>query len=171
MIDLRNKAGDAFIQYSRQLSILDDHGYADALWKGVDLYDQAANLPSAISALELFVADRPSDRLAPDALLRLGRAYQAAGLFDKAIGAFQRIQLEYPKSLAASKAAIPLAQAYMAKGPAGIRQGRDNPAERGGEQSAGRSRRRGIPPGTARAGPALLPHAADTRKRSPGCRN
>jgi tetratricopeptide (TPR) repeat protein len=36
VFDLRNKAGDAYIQYSRQLSILDDHGYADALWKGVD---------------------------------------------------------------------------------------------------------------------------------------
>lgn len=118
VIDLRNKAADAYILYSRQLSILDDHGYADALWKGIDLYDQAANVPAAISALELFVAERPSDRLAPDALLRLGRAYQAAGMFEKAISAFQRVQLEYPKSLAASKAAIPLAEAYMAKGPA-----------------------------------------------------
>jgi tetratricopeptide (TPR) repeat protein len=119
VIDLRNKAGDAYILYSRQLSQLEDKGYADALWKGVDLYDQSANLPAAISALELFVAERPSDRLAPDALLRLGRTYQAAGFFDKAIDAFQRVQLEYSKSLAASKAAIPLAQAYMAKGPAG----------------------------------------------------
>lgn len=117
--DFRNKAGDAYIQYSRLLSIVEDHGYADALWKGVDLYDKAANLPAAISALELFVAERPSDRLAPDALLRLGRAYQAAGYFDKAIDAFQRVQLEYSKSLAASKAAIPLAEAYMAKGPSG----------------------------------------------------
>jgi tetratricopeptide (TPR) repeat protein len=117
--EFRNKAGDAYIQYSQQLSILDDHGYADAFWRGVDLYDQASNLPAAISALELFVAERPSDRLAPDALLRLGRTYQAAGYFDKAIDAFQRVQLEYSKSLAASKAAIPLAEAYMAKGPPG----------------------------------------------------
>jgi tetratricopeptide (TPR) repeat protein len=117
VVDLRNKAGDAYVMYSHELTLLDDHGYADALWKGVDLYDKAGNLPSAMSALELFVAERPSDRLAPDALLRLGRAYQAAGLFDKAIGAFQRLQLEYSKSLAASKAAIPLAEAYIAKGP------------------------------------------------------
>jgi tetratricopeptide (TPR) repeat protein len=119
IIDLRNRAGAAYITYSHDLSNLEDHGYADALWKGVDLFDKAANLPAEISALELFVADRPSDRLAPDALLRLGRTYQAAGYFDKAIDAFQRVQLEYPKSLAASKAAIPLAEAYMAKGPTG----------------------------------------------------
>jgi len=87
------------------------------LWKGVDLYDRAGNLQSVISALELFVAERPSDRLAPDALLRLGRAYQAAGMLDKAIGAYQRNQLEYGKSLAASKSAVPLAEAYFAKGP------------------------------------------------------
>jgi len=118
ILDLRNKAGDAYVLYSHQLTLLDDHGYAEALWKGVDLYDKASNLQSAIAALELFVAERPSDRTAPDAVLRLGRTYQAAGFLDKAIEAFQRIQLEYPKSLAASKASIPLAEAYIAKGPA-----------------------------------------------------
>ena len=117
IVDLRNKAGDAYIICSRDLTLVDDHGYADDLWKGVDLYDRAGNLQSVISALELFVAERPSDRLAPDALLRLGRAYQAAGMLDKAIGAYQRNQLEYGKSLAASKSAVPLAEAYFAKGP------------------------------------------------------
>lgn len=117
VVDLRNKAGDAYIICSRDLTLVDDHGYADDLWKGVDLYDRAGNLQSVISALELFVAERPSDRLAPDALLRLGRAYQAAGMLDKAIGAYQRNQLEYGKSLAASKSAVPLAEAYFAKGP------------------------------------------------------
>ncbi|HEX4054048.1 MAG TPA: tetratricopeptide repeat protein [Tepidisphaeraceae bacterium] len=117
VIDLRNKAGDAYILYSHQLTLLDDHGYSDALWKGVDLYDKAGNLQAAIAALELFVAERPSDRMAPDALLRLGRAYQAAGMFDKAIDAFQRCQLNYAKSLAASRCAVPLAEAYIAKGP------------------------------------------------------
>jgi tetratricopeptide (TPR) repeat protein len=117
VVDLRNKAGDAYIICSRDLTLVDDHGYADNLWKGVDLYDRAGNLQSVISALELFVAERPSDRLAPDALLRLGRAYQAAGMLDKAISAYQRNQLEYPKSLAACKSAVPLAEAYFAKGP------------------------------------------------------
>jgi tetratricopeptide (TPR) repeat protein len=69
------------------------------------------------SALELYAAERPDDGQTPDALLRLGRAYQASGLFDKAITAFQRNQLRYPQSLAASKSGVPLAQALMAKGP------------------------------------------------------
>jgi tetratricopeptide (TPR) repeat protein len=115
--DLRTKAGDAYIAYSRALTLEDDKGYGEALWKGVDLYDRAGNVQCVISALELFVAERPDDSLAPAALLRLGRTYQAAGLFDKAIAAFQRNQFRYANSLAASKSAVPLAQAYIAKGP------------------------------------------------------
>src|SRR4029079_7523210 len=66
---------------------------------------------------ELFAAERPEDSLTPDALLRLGRAYQAAGNYDKAIASYQRNQFRYPNTLAASKSAVPLAQAYVAKGP------------------------------------------------------
>jgi TolA-binding protein len=65
----------------------------------------------------LFVAERPEDPLAPDALLRLGRAHQALGQLDQAIAVLQRNQFRYPKSLAASKSAVPLAQAFIAKGP------------------------------------------------------
>ncbi|HSU65233.1 MAG TPA: tetratricopeptide repeat protein, partial [Tepidisphaeraceae bacterium] len=115
--DLRTKAGDAYIAYSRSLTLSDDKLHAEAMWKGVDLYDRAGNLQLVTSALELFAAERPEDGQAPDALLRLGRAYQAAGLFDRAVGAFERNQLRYPQSLAASKSGVPLAQAYIAKGP------------------------------------------------------
>lgn len=117
--DMRTKAGDAYVAYSRALTLADDKGYGDALYKGIDLYDKAANLPCAISALELFVAERPDDTLTPDAQLRLGQSYQAAGAFDKAIEAFQRNQFRYPNTLAASKSAVPLARAYIAKGPEG----------------------------------------------------
>jgi tetratricopeptide (TPR) repeat protein len=115
--DFRAKAGDAYIAHSRALTLSDDKGYGDALWRGVELYDRAGDLTRMISALELFAAERPEDSLTPDALLRLGRAYQAAGNFDKAIGAYQRNQFRYPNTLAASKSAVPLAQAYVAKGP------------------------------------------------------
>ena len=115
--DLRTKAGDAYVAYSRSMTLDDDKAHGEALWKGVSLYDRAGNIQHAISALELFVAERPNDGAAPDALLRLGKAYQAAGMFDKAIGAYQRNQTRYPQSLAASKSGVPLAQAYIAKGP------------------------------------------------------
>ncbi len=115
--DFRTRAGDAWVAYSRKLTLADDKGYGDALWRGIELYDQANNVQSAIAALDLFVAERPSDALAPDALLRLGKAYQATGMFDRAIDAFQLNAFRYPKSLAASKSAVPLAQALEAKGP------------------------------------------------------
>jgi tetratricopeptide (TPR) repeat protein len=115
--DFRVKAGQSYVAYSQKLTLADDSGYGDALWKGVDLFDRAGDVDSVIGTLELFTAERPEDKLAPDALLRLGRAYQAAGLFDKAIEAFQRNQFRYPQSLAASKSGVPLAQAFLAKGP------------------------------------------------------
>jgi tetratricopeptide (TPR) repeat protein len=113
---MRTRAGDAFVAYSQKLTLADDKGYGDAMWHGIDLYDRAQAVQYVISALELFTVERPDDKLAPDALLRLGRAYQAAGMFDKAIQAFQKNQFRYPNSLAASKSAVPLAQAYIAKG-------------------------------------------------------
>jgi tetratricopeptide (TPR) repeat protein len=115
--ELRGKAGDACIAYSQALTLIDDKGYADAMWKGIELYDRAGDGNRVIAALELFVAERPEDALAPEALLRLGRAYQASGAFDRAIASYQRNQFRYPHTLAASKSAVPLAQAYIAKGP------------------------------------------------------
>jgi len=115
--DFRTKAGDAYIAYSRALTVADDKGYGDALWKGIDLYDRAGDMTRTIAALKLFVEERSGDSLAPEALFRLGRAYQAAGRFDDAIKAYQTNQFRYPQSLAASKSAVPLAQAYIAKGP------------------------------------------------------
>lgn len=115
--DLRAKAGDAFIAYSRALTLSDDKGYGLALWQGIGLYDQAGDLPRIISALETFVGERPDDPHTPDALLRLGHAYHAAGLFDKAIAAYKHCQFRYAKSLAATRSGVPLARACIAKGP------------------------------------------------------
>ena len=114
--ELRVKAADAYIAYSRAMTLKDDARYGEALWKGIQLYNQCGDLPRVIAALEVFAAERPDDSLTPDALLQLGQAYQAAADFDKAIATFQRNQFRYPKSLAASKSAVPLAMALIAKG-------------------------------------------------------
>jgi tetratricopeptide (TPR) repeat protein len=116
ILDLTDKAGDACVALSRSLVMRNDGGYGQALWRGVGYYDKAGDMPRLISSLQLFIAQRPDDPLAPEAMLRLGQAYQAAGDFDKAIDAFQRNEVRYPQSLAASKSAVPLAKAYIAKG-------------------------------------------------------
>ena len=113
----RVRAADASVTYALKLTASNDKAHAEALWRGIDLYDRAGDLPRAISALELYVAERPGDPTTPDALLRLGRMYQVAGNFDKAIAAYQKIKFGYPQTLAASRSGVPLAQAYVAKGP------------------------------------------------------
>lgn len=112
------RAADAAVAHSRGMTVDDDIGYGEALWRGIDLYDRAGSLSQAIGALELFVAERPADPLTPDALLRLGKAYHAAGQFDRAIEAFKRNQFRYERTLAAQKSGVPLAKSYIAKGPA-----------------------------------------------------
>lgn len=115
--ELRIHAADAYIAYSRAVTLTDDQAHADAMWKGVNLYERARCMQKGISALELFIAERPNDGQTPDALLKLGLSYQAIGEYDKAIAAFQHNQFRYPQSLAASKSGVPLAEACMAKGP------------------------------------------------------
>ncbi|MEL7237611.1 MAG: tetratricopeptide repeat protein, partial [Planctomycetota bacterium] len=112
------KAGDAYVAYSRKLTLLDDEGYGNALWKGVSLYEKAADLDETVAALELFVAERPTDPLAPESMYRLGRAYQALGRQKPAVDAYVKLRGTYPQSLAAAQAAVPLAETYIAQGKA-----------------------------------------------------
>ncbi len=113
----RLKAGDAYVAVSAGLTVTDDRGHGEALWKAIELYERSGELTRVIGALETFAKERPEDPQTPAALLKLGQSYQAAGLFDKAIDAYRKNQARYAKSLAASKSGVPLARAYIAKGP------------------------------------------------------
>lgn len=115
--ELRARAGDAYIAFSKALVLTDDKAYGAAMWKGIELYDQAGDLPRVISALETFVGERPSDPLTPEAMLRLGNAYHAAGSLDKAIATYKQCQFLHPQTLAAAQSGVPLAKALIAKGP------------------------------------------------------
>ncbi|MGA2500972.1 MAG: tetratricopeptide repeat protein, partial [Tepidisphaeraceae bacterium] len=115
--EVRARAGDAFVAWAKTMVLVNDRGYGQAMWKGIEMYDRAGDLPRVTSALETFVAERPEDAQTADAYLRLGQSYHAAGLFDKAIETYKTLQFLHPRSLAASKAGVPLARAYIAKGP------------------------------------------------------
>ena len=110
------RAGDAFVAYSRRLTLSDDEAYGDALWRGIGLYERAGDLREMIAALATFTRERPEDPIAPDAMLALGRAYQAVGAQDRAVETFVNLQGRHPQSLAAAEAAVPLAQVYLAQG-------------------------------------------------------
>ncbi|MFT3786057.1 MAG: tetratricopeptide repeat protein [Tepidisphaeraceae bacterium] len=113
---LLTRAGKAYLKYSEKLTLTSDEGYAENLWKGIDCFDRAGDTVGSIGALELFIAERPEDPQTPDALLKVGRAYDAIGKIDKAITSYQKNLARYPNSLAASKSAVPLAQALMRQG-------------------------------------------------------
>ncbi|MEM1011358.1 MAG: tetratricopeptide repeat protein [Planctomycetota bacterium] len=110
------RAGDAHIARSRALTLVDDAAYGDAMWRGVSLYERAADLEELIAALDLFVTERPEDPITPDALLRLGRAQQASGYKTKAAETFVQLRDQHPQALAAAEAAVPLAQIYASQG-------------------------------------------------------
>jgi tetratricopeptide (TPR) repeat protein len=114
---LRAKAGDGYVAYSRALTLIDDKAYGQTLWKGIELYERAAEIHRVIAALRTFVDERPNDPQAPAAMLKLGHSYHATGQFDEAIKTYRDNQFRYPNSLAASKSGVPLARAYIAKGP------------------------------------------------------
>jgi TolA-binding protein len=103
------KAGDAQLSYSRALLAAGEKDYLEPFWKALDLYERGDASGNVVAALELFVTERADDAAAPDALLRLARAYQSLGQTDKAMSAYGRLQGAYPKSPAATKAALALA--------------------------------------------------------------
>jgi tetratricopeptide (TPR) repeat protein len=111
------KAGDANLACSRSLSAAGDKGYAEPLWKAIDLFARGGASSNAVTALEMFVSERAADPIAPAALLRLAATYESAAQADKAISAYQRLQGGYAQSPEAVKAAVPLAMLYIAQGP------------------------------------------------------
>ena len=116
--DFRAKAGDAYIAYSRALTLTDDKGYGEALWQGIDLYDRAGDLQRMISALELFVGRAAGGFAGRRRAAAAGQGVPGGGeCSTRRSRRIQRNQFRYPNTLAASKSAVPLAQAYVAKGP------------------------------------------------------
>jgi tetratricopeptide (TPR) repeat protein len=110
------RAGDAHVARSRALTMVDDAAYGESLWRGVEMYERATDLDEIIAALNRFVEERPTDPITPDALLRLGRAYQASGRKTKAAATYVSLRDQFPQSLAAAEAAVPLAGAYVSQG-------------------------------------------------------
>lgn len=114
---MRTRAGDALQAMAGQIVLTDDAGRASALWRATQFYEQAGDSARMIRSLRAFADERPDDPRSSEALLRLGRAYQAAGLFQSAVDTLKENQLKYASYLAASKSAVPLAQSLMALGP------------------------------------------------------
>ena len=113
------KAADAQLASSRKLATTDGEAYAEAFTAALDLYERAQNAPAAIAAMELLVAERSSDPIVPDVMLRLGQALTSSGSPDRAIPVYQRLVTDHPTSPAAARSGLLVARAFVAKGVSG----------------------------------------------------
>ncbi|MFQ6049163.1 MAG: tetratricopeptide repeat protein, partial [Phycisphaerae bacterium] len=95
---------------------------ARAAWQAAQDFDAAGQIERVIEVLADFVEQRPGNPQAPQAMFRLGQAYQARGQFGKAIAIYQRLLREHPRTLAAFDAYVPLAGCFLALGGRGYRQ-------------------------------------------------
>lgn len=93
---LHAAAARAFEQ-AAELARFDEPRLATLLWESALQYDQAGSLGDALRLLNQFVSERSFDPRLPQALLRLGRAYAAAGDIATAIAQYDRLSEAYPK--------------------------------------------------------------------------
>lgn len=112
-------AGEAFLERANLAEREDDEVHSESLWIAAEAFDNAGMRIRAITALNEFVEGRPSDPRLPEALFRLGQAYQAIGRYDEAISAYQMNLTRYEEGARHPKAVegrIPMAMCYIAKG-------------------------------------------------------
>lgn len=82
-----------------------DHAYADnaMYWRGEVLYARR-DYAAAITELSAMIARFPQGNKVPDALLRIGFAYQRLGESERAREIFRRVREQYPGTVAARSA-------------------------------------------------------------------
>ncbi len=110
------QAGEKYYELS-QLVLLDEPRSSAALWSAGEQFDRAGNLAKVIETLGEYVATRTDPARLPQALHRLGKAYQANGQYEEAIAVYSRALAEFPRSAFALSSAVPLAECHLALGP------------------------------------------------------
>lgn len=90
---------------------------AALLWDGAQAYDGAGRLPGARRMLAAFAQTASNDPRLPPALLQLGQAYAADGLFEQAVTVYSRLIAEYPPLDEALRARLLLADCWVSIGP------------------------------------------------------
>lgn len=106
-------AGQAY-ERAADLEKDDDARAATLIWSSAQAFDRAGRLSDARRMLERFVDIRGRDPRRPRALLELGHAYAADGLFEQAIARYQLLADEYPALEEAARARLSMAGALIA---------------------------------------------------------
>ncbi|HOB74198.1 MAG TPA: tetratricopeptide repeat protein [Phycisphaerae bacterium] len=98
------------------LVMLDEEGAVAATLKAVEAFELAGDRVRTAEVLESFIHDRPNHTAVPEALLRLGRTYQAMGEYEKAIARYQENLINYPRTPSAIASLVPLADCFVETG-------------------------------------------------------
>jgi tetratricopeptide (TPR) repeat protein len=112
-----NESAEHYLRLTK-LAVLDAPAMMEATWKAADAYDRAGERSKTIEVLETFVDEHGESTQVPEALLQLGRAYQAAGNLPKAIERYQENLIRFPRTPAALNSLIPLSDCFHEMGAA-----------------------------------------------------
>ncbi|MBI5863236.1 MAG: tetratricopeptide repeat protein [Planctomycetes bacterium] len=109
------EAGDYFGK-AADLAIVDPGRHATLLWASAQSYDRAGDPAKARDQLRAFIESTSSDpRLAP-AMLQLGQAYAADGMFEEAMTWYRRLAANFPNVEESLRARLLRADALVMSG-------------------------------------------------------
>lgn len=99
------KAGRAF-EHGTDFVQYDEPRLGALQWSAADAYDHAGLIGSLRRVLQAYVRGRTDDPLMPQALLQLGQASEASGVWQDALDCYNRVIAEYPLVQQAHRARV-----------------------------------------------------------------
>ncbi|WP_432799446.1 tetratricopeptide repeat protein [Poriferisphaera sp. WC338] len=109
-------AGDYYLEHARAVTIGDNAGHGESLWKSAENYDRANKWEDAVDVYAEFVKTRESDPRRVRAMNHLGRALFTLGQYKPAIEKFSEVVRDHPRTIEAYEARVMLAKAYEKEG-------------------------------------------------------
>lgn len=113
------RAAAFYREHASRFITLDNRAYADSLWTSARLFEQAGDGAEAIRAFNEFADGLPGDPRRPEAVFRLGQAYQSRGEYTLAAERYRElIEARQAEGLVrvgdwADRSLTPLAQCYL----------------------------------------------------------
>ena len=99
------EAGLALTEAAR-IAVFDEARHGKLLWTAAETLDEAGRISELAAALHRFLAGRSNDPRLPQAMLRLGMAYESLGRPKDAISYYRRCADEYPELEEATSASV-----------------------------------------------------------------
>ncbi len=108
--------GETFAELAK-IDVDNERRSAQASWQAAEMFGKAGQRRKAIQRYREFSVERPTNRLVPRALLRIGQLHQAAGHLDRAVEVYQDGYRRFPQTLDGIRMLVPMAECYVSMGP------------------------------------------------------